>query len=142
MALCGKRGFTYTLFEDVEVAVAYSIHIVRHDKAGNPEPIEVREWVVAVSTLDSVRLASSDVTASNPVSGENIVIKSDGADAELYDEQQNAWLPVFRWSKRGSVSFNVPSDFDEVTSRVRMVAGELARNLSAELVGDEGEFYL
>ncbi|MGY4398326.1 hypothetical protein ACVWZA_003532 [Sphingomonas sp. UYAg733] len=122
--------------------MAYSIHIVRHDKAGNREPIEVREWVAAVSALDGVRLASSDVTASNPVSGENIVIKRDDADAELHDEQQNAWLPVFRWSEHGSVSFNAPSDFDEATSRVRMVAGELARNLSAELVGDEGEFYL
>jgi hypothetical protein len=141
LALCDKRGFNYAPFEDTEVAVAYSIHIVRHDKAGNREPIEVREWVAAVSASDGVRLASSDVTASNSVSGENIVIKSDGADAELHDEQRNAWLPVFRWSKRGSVSFNAPSDFDEATSRVRMVAGELARNLNAELVGDEGEFY-
>lgn len=122
--------------------MAYSIHIARHDKAGNREPIDVREWVSAVNALDGVRLVSGDVAASNPVSGEHIFIKSDGADAELHDEQQNAWLPVFRWSKRGSVSFNAPSDFDEATSRVRMVAGKLARNLSAELVGDEGEFYL
>lgn len=119
----------------------YSIHIVRHDKAGNRQPIEVGEWVAAVSALDGVRLASSDMTASNPVSGENIVIKSDGADAELHDVEQNAWWPVFRWSKRGSVSFNAPSDFDEATSRVRMVASELARTLSANLVGDEGEVY-
>lgn len=141
LAICGKSGFNYAPFEDVEVAVAYSIHIARHDKAGNREPIDVREWVAAVSALNGVRLASSDMTASNPESGENIVIKGDGADAELYDEQQNAWLPVFRWSKRGSVSFNSPPDFDEATSRVRIVAAELARNLSAELVGDEGEFY-
>jgi hypothetical protein len=142
LALCGKSGLNYAPFEGVEVAVAYSIHIVRRDKAGNREPIEVREWVAAVNTLIGVRLASSDVTASNPVSGENIVIMSDGADAELHDEQHNEWLPVFRWSKRGSVSFNAPPDFDDTTSRVRMVAGKLARNLNAELVGDEGESYL
>ncbi len=122
--------------------MAYSIHIARHDKAGHREAIEMGEWLEAVSALNGVRLASGDVTASNPVTGENIVINSDGADAELSDEQQNAWLRVFCWSKGGSVSFNAPPDFDEATSRVRMVAGELARSLSAHLIGDEGEFYL
>lgn len=121
--------------------VAYSIHIVRHDGAGRREPIDMGEWVEAVSALSGVRLASSDHTASNPVSGDSIVINSDGADAELYDEQQGAWLPVFRWSKLGSVSFNAPADFDEVTSHVRMVARDLARNLDADIVGDEGEAY-
>lgn len=124
------------------MVVAYSIHIVRHDKAGHREPIETAEWIEAVSALKGVRLASYEMTASNPVTGENITINSDGADVELYDEQQNAWLPVFCWSKRGSASFKAPPDFDEATSRVRVVAGELARNLSAHLVGDEGEFYL
>ena len=121
--------------------MAYSIHIVRHDIVGQREPIKIGEWVEAVSALESVRLASGDVTAVNPMTGENIVIRSDGADAELYDEQHNAWLPVFRWSKHGSISFNAPPDFDEVTSKVRVVANEMARDLGAVVIGDEGEIY-
>lgn len=121
--------------------VAYSIHIVRHDRAGRREPVDMGEWIEAVSAVSGVRLASSDQTALNPVTGDSIVINSDGADAELYDEQQGAWLPVFRWSKPGWVSFNAPTDFDEVTSHVRMVASDLARNLGADIVGDEGESY-
>ena len=122
--------------------MAYLIHIERHDKAGNRVPIAESEWVEAVSALDGVRLASSDMTAANSLSGENIVIGSDGPDAELHDAQQGAWLPVFRWSKRGLVSFKATPDFNEATSSVRIVAIELARSLSAELVGDEGESYL
>jgi len=121
--------------------VAYSIHIERHNDAGQREPIETDEWIEAVSATNGVRMLYSDATASNPVTHDNIVIKPDGAGAELYDEQRDIWLPVFRWTKRGSVSFEASPDFDEAESRLRIAAGELALKLSARLVGDEGEFY-
>lgn len=134
--------FQLRFVEAVELVMAYSIHIERQDKEGHRVSIEIVEWMEAVDIIKGVRLATSGATASNPVTGENIVISGDGADADLYDEQRNAWLPVFRWSRRGTVSFNAPPDFDDAKSRVREVASDLARNLNAHLVGDEGESYL
>lgn len=122
--------------------MAYSVHIMRYDRAGNRVPIEVCEWIEAASALNGVRLVGGEVTASNPVSGERIVVFGDGVNAELHDEQRNIWLPVFRWSARGSVSFNPPPDFDDATSRIRIIAGALAHSLGAELIGDDGEAYV
>lgn len=122
--------------------MAYSIHIERQNEAGQREPIEIVAWTEAVIATNGVRLANGDVSASNPVTHESVVIKREGANADLYDDQLNAWLPVFRWTNRGSVSFDASPDFDDATSRLRAIAGELASKLEARLVGDEGEFYL
>lgn len=121
--------------------MAYSTHIERHNATGQREPIEIHEWIEAVRITDWVRLASHDEAATNSATGESIVIKGDDGNAEFHSDEHDAWLPVFRWNRRGLISFDASSDFGEETSRLREAATELARNLNARLVGDEGEFY-
>lgn len=123
------------------VALAYSIHIERYNDTGQRAPIEREEWIEAVNATNGVRLTGVDLTSVNPVTSENIVIQGHGPNAELRCEQDDAWFPVFRWNERGTVTFNASPDFDGAKSRLRTVAGELARKLNARLVGDEGEFY-
>jgi len=121
--------------------MAYSIHIERRTPDGQRSPIELSEWRAVVARTDGVRLVEGNFQATNPRTYEIITLRNDGGDAEIFSATDARWQPGFSWSRSGRISFPAPRDFEEPTSAVRRLALELARDLDARLVGDEGEVY-
>ena len=94
-----------------------------------------------MESVQNVRLADGDATATNPRTGEVIVIRSSGADAEVHFPESSTWLRIFTWNRTGRISFRAPQDWENAESHVRAIANALALKLSASLIGDEGEVY-
>jgi hypothetical protein len=116
-----------------ETKMAYEIQIARDT------PIALDEWKAAVGSTDGVQLNSSDVSMTNPISGEVITVRGVDGDADLMVD--DGWRPCFRWRATGSVTFKAGPDFDDACSPVRVAARKLARQLSANVEGEEGETY-
>lgn len=53
---------------------------------------------------------------------------------------ESEWLPIFRW-RDGTVSFNGLPSFDDREDPVRRVAIQIATELRAAVIGDDGETY-
>jgi hypothetical protein len=121
--------------------MAYAIHIKRRGADEQLSPITLSEWRAAVSHVDGVRIADGDNHITNPKTGERITLRNAGGDAEVLFPDDGAWRRAFRWSPQGSISFRAPRDFLAPTCFIRRLAAELARELDARLIGDEGEIY-
>jgi hypothetical protein len=121
--------------------MAYEIHIKRRGADAQLSPIALSEWRAAASRIDGVRMADGDHHITNPKTGERITSRNAGGDAEVFFPDDAAWLRAFRWSPEGSISFRAPRDFLAPTCFIRRLAAELARELDARLIGDEGEIY-
>lgn len=117
----------------------YEIHIERPSNEDAVRPISLDEWTSAVQKTDGVRLDGNVVSATNPHTGEVITMGGFPGAAEVNTD--GTWILVFRWSG-GRVSFNGLPSFSEATDPVRLVALQLAKELDATVVGDEGESYL
>jgi hypothetical protein len=114
--------------------MSYTIQIKR------AEPISLAEWSEVVRSRTDLRFREEDHVARNPQTGAVITIARAEGEADLH--VGDAWLPCFRWrGRQGTIAFNAPGDFDEPESPVRRVALELAKQLNARLVGEEGEEY-
>ena len=111
--------------------MAYGLHIERE------RPIELNEWQLAAQSIANLRLDESDNISSNPETGE--VIKVPGHAGAVAIQINGAWSKVFRWRK-GKVSFNAPTSMSG-KDPVMAAALELAKVLSAQICGDEGEIY-
>jgi len=111
--------------------MAYGLHIERE------QPIELNEWQLAAQSIANLRLDESDNISSNPATGE--VIKVPGQAGAVAVQINGAWSKVFRW-RRGKVSFNAPASTSG-KDPVMAAALQLAKVLSAQICGDEGEVY-
>ena len=121
--------------------MAYAIHIKRRAPDAQSLPLELSEWRAAVARTDGVRMAEGDHRITNPKTGEIIQLRNNGGDAEVFFAGDASWRRVFRWSPPDRISFVAPRDFETPTSAIRRLALQLARDLDAVLVGDEGEIY-
>ena len=113
--------------------MAYSLHIKR-----NP-PITIDEWLSAVEATDCARIDGSDSVTNNPTTGKEIRIPGSPEAVALWFSELEKWIKVF-WFRNGRISFNA-NDWDNPASPVRTTAFALARQLNAEIIGDEGEVY-
>jgi hypothetical protein len=111
--------------------MAYGLHIERE------QPIELNEWQLAAQSIANLRLDESDNISSNPATGE--VIKVPGQVGTVAIEINGVWAKIFRW-RRGKVSFNAPASTSG-KDPVMAAALQLAKVLSAQICGDEGEVY-
>jgi hypothetical protein len=121
--------------------MGYTIHIERRTSDGKNVPITLTEWCEAVKRTTGVRVANGDLAATNQMTGEVIAVRNAGGDAEVFFPEDAVWRWVFRWSPSGRISFRAPDDFSVPTSKIRLLVADLARDLDATLVGDEGEVY-
>ncbi|HEX6957533.1 MAG TPA: hypothetical protein VF194_06055 [Ferrovibrio sp.] len=67
-------------------------------------------------------------------------ISNFGGDTEILLPDQR-WGRFSRWMPGGRISLAVTDDFSSPNSTMRRIAAQLAGQLNARLVGDEGEFY-
>jgi hypothetical protein len=111
--------------------MAYGLHIERESA------IELAEWQSAVNKSDDVRLEKGENSATNPATGESIVVPALLGTAAVHVNGQ--WFKVFRWHK-GKVTFNAPASTSS-KDPVMAAALALASALSAVICGDEGEVY-
>jgi hypothetical protein len=135
-----RKSLLGTITSPRGAPMGYDIHIRRRG-AGPPDShIALSEWRAVVECTGGVRMAEGDYQITNPVTGERIRIRNRGGDAEVFFPDEAAWRRVFHWFD-GRISFRAGLDFEVPTSLMRRLAGELARELDAQLVGDEGEIY-
>jgi len=111
--------------------MAYGLHIERKND------IELAEWQSAVQSSADARLDESENPATNPATGEKIVVPGLAGAAAVHINGQ--WVKVFRWRK-GKVTFNAPASTSS-KDPVMAVALALASVLFAVIRGDEGEVY-
>ena len=120
--------------------MAYEIHIERVTDDGDPDELELEldEWKSIVAAKDCLRLNFKHVTVTNPATGEEIsASRPDGCADMLIGDQ---WLPVFQW-RAGAISFKGQPSFEDQADPIRQMATQIAIELDARVVGDEGEFY-
>lgn len=121
--------------------MGYDLHITRASDWIESEsaPISLDEWKRAVASVPGIRLDDSPVTITNPKTGELISVAGrDGDVAAFLDE---AWVKVFHY-REARITFKAgPVNFDDAEDKVAAAAISLARILSANIVGDEGEHY-
>lgn len=111
--------------------MAYELSIERD------QPLSIEEWRAAVEMHPLLRFGAADSAASNPNTGEVIVVRSAEGDASI--ELDGRWVSIFRWRK-GRVTFSARA-IESAGDPVSKVAFELARDLSAVVRGEEGETY-
>jgi hypothetical protein len=112
--------------------MAYELSIERD------QPLTIDEWRTAVEIHPLLRFGPIDSVASNPRTGEVIVVRSAEGDASI--ELDGRWTSMFRWRK-GRVTFTARA-IESASDPVSKVAFELAKNLGAVVRGEEGETYL
>ena len=123
--------------------MAYALHIEKEDSE-----ISLDEWLSAIRTIDGARIKSEDVKTVNPSTGGEIVISSNPGDVEVLFTsggflgfgKKSSWEPCI-WFSNGRASFNASEDIESSTNPVHQVAVAVAKALSAQIVGDEGEVY-
>jgi hypothetical protein len=103
------------------------------------QALTLDEWKQAVSNRHDVRPQERSPTAKNPVTGETLTLGATGGDAEVLVDSR--WLPLFRRRSSGHVVFDAPPGFEDPANAVRRLTVELASQLGARLVGEEGESY-
>lgn len=122
--------------------MGYSIHIQHTDD----EELELEEWLAAVEQTDGCRVKQeSGHTIVNPKTGEKITMGGSAGDAEIYDPDEEEWVPALHWyDGSGRVSINSRAIGDEsgcLVGPIWDVIRSLAMILGAQVSGDEGEVY-
>ena len=123
-------------------AVAYALHINRE------KPISLSEWKEAVSRTQGVRLEADGVNAINPKTGETISIAGNPGDvAVLFSTKkwlglgkEEQWQICIRFFE-GRATFKATEDIESPKNPVHVAAATLAKELGAQINGDEGETY-
>ena len=112
------------------------LHIERQDKDGARQAIPLAQWTEAVEALDGIRMAEGNASATNPRTGDAIVMPNRGGDAEVYRPDCKRWMRSFWWSPQGMISFPAPEHrADPVMSLARV----LAEALDARIIDDDGQ---
>ena len=125
--------------------MGYALHIERLPRSteGEPAPIPLDDWRIAVASTEGVRpCPQADHEIINPETGQSITFPWRDGDTEVYLSDEQEWVFAFRWSKR-SVTFSPPdADWQVDTSHpVWKAAVALAGYLRAVICGDGGETY-
>ncbi len=121
--------------------MAYELHIEIEDNK-----ISKEAWIAAVKLLSNLRITGANTCIANPVTGEKIVIPSERLDVEIKVKSKGffkkpIWEKVFFFNN-GQVSFRPNESMLEDSSHpVRQAASLLAKELNAQIIGDEGEVY-
>jgi hypothetical protein len=117
--------------------MGYSLHIERANQT-----ISLAEWTAAVTKVPGVRLESSDIQAQNPTTGAVISVGGNpGNAAVLFGVGANqSWETCLFFGKR-SISFAASNDIESPSNPVHIAVAALAKELGAQIVGDEGEEY-
>jgi hypothetical protein len=125
--------------------MGYDFNIRRRDA----QPISFEAWQAAVESCDLTRLNDGDRTYVHPKTGAKLTIAGSLGDTEVFFRpkgisrlfgRNGEWEFVFHYFE-GRVWFRPSFDIEDESHPVRKAAAELARSLSAEVVGDEGESY-
>lgn len=122
--------------------MAYAIHIERETE------IKLEEWIESVNSTEGCRINNEGVSAINPNTGEEIHISGTEGDVEVLFQtkgflgigKKSSWEMCITFFE-GRASFKPTKDFEFTENPVRVVIFKLARQLSAKVVGDEGEVY-
>lgn len=102
------------------------------------EEIPMGEWIRAVEEVRDVKIDSSAIEFTNPMTGEVITLPgSEGNAAVLID---GIWEKCFRFS-RGRGSFSGLPELENPAHPVRIAAAAIAQTLGAQITGEEGELY-
>ena len=123
--------------------MAYALHIKHPSKL-----ITFQDWEKAISKTPGTRLESGGVQAINPKTGESISISGSPGDVAILFVKKR-WLGLVKnesWEiclryNDGEASFKATDDVENPNSPVRIAAKNLAKELGAQIVGDEGEIY-
>ncbi len=102
------------------------------------KPITIDEWRTAVEAQPLLRYGPTDSKATNPKTGEVIIVRGLEGDASI--ELDGRWVNLFRW-RRGRVTFNAQA-IEGARNPVQKVAFDLAKALGALIRGEEGEAYI
>lgn len=108
--------------------MAYELSIERD------QPLTIDEWRTVVKMHPLLRFGPINSAASNPKTGEVIVVTGTEGDASI--ELDGRWVSLFRWRK-GRVTFAARA-IESAGDPVFKVAFELAKNLGALVRGEEG----
>jgi hypothetical protein len=113
--------------------MGYALHI---ERTGG---FALEEWKRAVASVSGVRLDDSPSTATNPKTGEVVMLYAQDGDVAVM--LAGKWVKVFQFFKN-RVSFNARSAvLDNPNDLVARAAFSLAHILSAKVVGDGGQEY-
>ena len=85
--------------------MGYEVHIRRD--AGSP--ISLDEWCAIVARTEGIRLATHDVLAVNPATGEKITIPVREGDVEVFFPDDEVWIPCLGGPPTASRSDRCPS---------------------------------
>lgn len=111
----------------------YHLHIEREPS------ISLNEWREVVGEHELVRVSNKDVVGINPITKEEIRIKTPVGSAEAYFPESKEWITVFTFGS--TIYFNATNEWEHKASYIRTVVFQLANALSAKVIGDEGEEY-
>ena len=123
--------------------MAYAIHIERENNR-----ISLEEWTSAINRIDTARIGSGSATAINPATGESISVSENSGDVEVLFSSggifgigtKKEWRHCLTFHN-GRASFNASDDIESPKNQLHIVVVEIAKRLSARIVGDEGEVY-
>ena len=121
--------------------MAYTLHIERN------EPITLSSWKEAVSKTANIKLyEQATINSTNPKTGEIISIKSNPGDVSVLLKtngflgfgKKSSWENCIYFSN-GRGTFNAVKDIESPKNPLHRAAVALANELSAQILGDEGE---
>lgn len=122
--------------------MGYSIHI----ELPNEGKIAIDEWLAAVEQADNCRVKEESGHSSiNPKTGETIKLGGSPGDAEIFDPDEEEWVPALHWREStGSANVNgraIGFEDGTLVGPIWDVIRSLAVVLGAQVRGDEGEVY-
>ncbi len=113
--------------------MAYELHIEIPE-----EEIEIEEWVDAIGLIDNIKIDSSDIVITNPMTKETMSFP--GSEGNVAIKIDGEWEKCISFN-RGRGSINARSGIESPTNPVRIAMAMIAKTLGAKIVGDEGEVY-
>lgn len=124
--------------------MAYALHIERPHSE-----LKLDEWVAAVKRQNELKLlAEEKVEMQNPKTRETISISTNPGDVAVLFQSKGflgvgrtkEWRTCIRFFN-GKATFFATPDIELPTDPLRVAASKLAKELNAQIVGDEGEVY-
>ena len=114
-------------------AFSYELHFERE------KPITIEEWSSTINNFKAVRINDSPIKNKNPNTGEIITIIVPTGSAQVFFPKKNSWHHVFNFGKE--ISFSPNENWDNPNNELRLLTFDIANELGAKIVGQEGEVY-
>ena len=119
----------------------HEIHIEREGAGGLRAWIPLDEWCEQVRRSEGIRIADDQQPSRNPETGKAVGFGETAGDAEVWFPDERVWRQIFKWDPAGFITFQLPPDFQDLNSPVRLVAAEIAQRLRALIIADGGEIF-